>query len=304
MNLRQLRTLVAIAEQGSFTAAGQAVGLSHSAVSLQIKALEAELGIALADRTQRPPRLTARGQALVEQARRMAAIEDEIRALGSDQAIAGMLAVGVVPTEMVHLLPPALVRLKARHPKLALRVRSGLSSELAQAVRGGELDLAVATWPDIAPEGLELDEIAREALVVIAPADAAEATVPELVAAHPFIWFNRRTWAGEQIERLLAARSLRPREGMEADSLEAIAALVAHGLGISVVPERPGARFPEGLRRLPLGGPDAVRRLALIARIGNPKARLAAALLDEIRAVSGWTATPQAAVARGLSGRD
>ncbi len=135
MNLRQLRTLVAIAEQGSFTAAGNAVGLSHSAISLHVKALEQELGVALVDRTQRPPRLTARGAALVEQARRMAALVDEIRALGSDEMLAGSLAVGVVPTEMVHLLPPALARLRALHPKLAIRVRTGLSSELAQAVR-------------------------------------------------------------------------------------------------------------------------------------------------------------------------
>jgi DNA-binding transcriptional LysR family regulator len=283
MNLRQLHTLVAIADRGSFTAAGEAVGLSHSAVSLQVKALEEELGVSLADRNQRPPRLTARGLALVEQARRMAAIEEEIRALGSDQALAGTLAVGAVPTEMVHLLPRALAQLRVRHPKLALRVRSGLSSELAQAVRGGELDVAVATWPDIAPEGLALNEIAREPLVVIAPAAAPEATVPELVAAHPFIWFNRRTWAGAQIERFVAERGLTPREGMETDSLEAIAALVAHGLGVSVVPERPGATLPDGVRRLVLGGRDAVRRLALIERSRNPRARLVAALLGELR---------------------
>ena len=154
-------------------------------------------------------------------------------------------------------------------------------------MRGGELDVAVATWPAIAPEGLALHEIAREPLVVIAPADAPEATVPELIAAHPFIWFSRKTWAGQQIERLLGALGLRPRQGMEADSLEAIAALVAHGLGVSVVPERSGAPFPDRLRRLPLDGPDAFRRLALIERDANPKARLAAALLEELRAVTG-----------------
>ncbi len=282
MNLRQLDTLVAIAEHGSFTAAGRAVGLSHSAVSLQVKALEQELGIALVDRRQRPPRLTARGAALVGQARRMAALVEEIRALGSDAALAGMLAVGVVPTEMVHLLPPALARLRARHPKLAIRVRTGLSSELAAAVRGGDLDAAVVTGPDIAPEGLSLSEIAREPLVAIAPAEAPGASAAELVAAHPFIWFSRRTWAGQQIERMLAARGLRPAEAMEVDSIEAIESLVAHGLGVSVVPERPGAPLPPGLRRLPLGDPPAYRQLVLAVREGGPKARLAEALHAEL----------------------
>jgi len=286
MNLRQLRTLVAIAEQGSFTAAGNAVGLSHSAISLHVKALEEELGIALADRTQRPPRLTARGVALVEQARRMAALEDEIRALGSDKALAGSLAVGVVPTAMVHLLPPALARLRALHPKLAIRVRTGLSSELAQAVRGAELDVAVVTRPDIPPEGLGLHQIAREPLVVIAPANATEATDADLIAAHPFIWFSRKTWAGQHIERLLHARGLRPGEAIEVDSLEAIESLVAHGLGVSVVPERSGAPLPKSLRRVPFGTPQAARHLALIERDSNPKARLAAALHAELAAVS------------------
>lgn len=282
MNLRQLDTIIAIAERGSFTAAGDAVGLSHSAVSLHVKALEQELGVALVDRTQRPPRLTARGGALVEQARRMAALADDIRALGSDAVLAGSLAVGVVPTAMVHLLPPALARLKALHPKLAIRVRTGLSSELAQAVRMAEIDVAVATRPDVMPEGLALHEIAREPLVVIAPGDSAEDTDAGLIAAHPFIWFSRKTWAGQQIERLLHARGLHPPEAMEVDSMEAIEALVAHGLGVSVVPERTGtsraAPLPDTLRHLPFGDPQAGRRLTLIERDSNPKARLAAAL--------------------------
>lgn len=286
MNLRQLESLVAIADHGSFTAAGGAVGLSHSAISLQVKALEQELGVALADRSKRPPRLTARGAALVDRARRMLTLAGEIRALGSDAALAGVLAVGVVPTEMVHLLPPALARLRASHPRLAIRVRTGLSSELAAAVRGGELDAAVVTAPDIAPEGLSLGEITREPLVAIAPAGAPGTDAAGLIAAHPFIWFSRRTWAGQQIERVLAARGLRPAAGMEVDSIEAIESLVAHGLGVAVVPERPGAPLPPGVRRLPLGGTDAFRRLVLAVREEAPKAHLAEALRAELVAAA------------------
>jgi molybdate transport repressor ModE-like protein len=65
MNLRQLKTLVELAETGSFSAAGRAVGLSHSAVSLHVKALEEELNVQLVDRSRRPPTLTNRGLALV-----------------------------------------------------------------------------------------------------------------------------------------------------------------------------------------------------------------------------------------------
>ena len=286
MNLRQLRTLVAIDQHGTFTAAGRAVGLSHSAVSLHVKAMEEELGVRLADRSQRPPRLTQAGTALVEQARRMAALVDEIHALGSDAVLAGALAVGVVPTAMVHLLPPALARLRAAHPKLTIQVRTGLSSELAQAVRGGELDVAVVTHPDLAPEGLALSDIAEEPLVAIAPPGSQGETAEDLIAAHPFIWFSRKTWAGQHIERLLHARALRPSAAMEVDSLEAIEAMVLHGLGASVVPVRPGAALPPSLVQRPFGKPQEVRRLALIERASNPKARLAAALHQQLVAVA------------------
>ncbi len=287
MNLRQLQTFVAVAEHGSFTAAGAAVGLSHSAVSLHVKALEEALGLALVDRATRPPRLTPHGAALVERARRAAALMDEIRALGSDAALAGSLAVGVVPTEMVHLLPPALARLRTLHPRLSLRVRTGLSSELAQAVLDAALDVAVVTAPDIAPEGLVLHEIAAEPLTVIGPADAAEETDAAMIAAHPFIWFSRKTWAGQQIERLIEARGLGPRAAMEVDSLEAIEALVAHGLGVSVVPERARAPLPAGVRRLPFGEPRAQRRLVLAERPRNPRSRFVEALRHELAAVAG-----------------
>lgn len=286
MNLRQLQSLVAIAEHGSFTAAARAVGLSHSAISLHVKALEQALGVALVDRATRPPRLTVEGAALVEHARRMSALMDEIRAIGADGALAGSLAVGVVPTEMVHLLPPALARLRQLHPRLSLRVRTGLSSELAQAVRGAELDIALVTAPDIMPEGLVLHEIAREPLSLIAPAGASEATVAEMIAAHPFVWFSRNTWAGQQIERLVEARGLHPRAAMEADSLEAVEALVAQGLGVSVVPERVLAPRSPALRRLPFGAPRAYRRLALAERADNPRARLAEALRAELVAAA------------------
>lgn len=283
MNLRQLRTLVAIAEQGSFTAAGEAVGLSHSAVSLQIKALEDELGVTLADRTLRPPRLTDRGLALVEQARRIGHILEEIRALGSEGGLAGALALGVVPTALVHPLPRALAHLQAAHPRLSIRVRSGLSGDLAQAVRAGELDTALVTAPALMPEGITSRHVSAERLELIAAAEIDGDEIADLIARHPFIWFSRKTWAGQQIERVLAVRGLRPREAMEVDALDAVEALVRAGLGVSVVPARSG--MPQAgpdLRRIALDGEDAVRRLCLIERELHPRAHIVDALHAEL----------------------
>ena len=286
MNLRRLRTMVAIAEAPSFTAAGAALGLSHGAVSLHVKELEAELGVALVDRARRPPVLTDRGAALVEHARRMLAIADEIAGLGSATALVGTLAVGIVPSAMAGLAPPALAALRAAHPGLRLRIRTGLSADLALMVRSGELDAALTTAPEAAIPGLRAREAAREPLEAIAPdsggADAAQ-DARALLQGRPFIWFSRRTWAGQMIERRIEEMGLGVDAAMEVDSLEAVEALVRHGLGVSVAPRRAGAGRL-GIRAAPLGDPPLWRALALLERPRNPRARLADALLAAVRA--------------------
>jgi DNA-binding transcriptional LysR family regulator len=280
LNPRHLASLVAIAEHGGFGAAGAAVGRSHSAISLHVKALEQALGTRLVDRSVRPPVLTADGEALLSEARRLLGVLDDIAALARSDRLAGRLAVGIVPTALTHLAPPALAHLRRAHPEVAISIHAGLSGELAGMVGAGELDAALLTAPDLAPEALRLRPVAEEPLVVAAPADAPEESDAELIAAHPFIWFSRRTWAGQQIERRLLDRGIRARGAMEVDSLEAIEALVRHGLGVAVVPDRtgPGGSAPPGLKFRPFGRPQAVRRLALISRPQNGKARLIEAL--------------------------
>ena len=286
MDLRRLRTMVAIAEAPSFTAAGAALGLSHGAVSLHVRDLEAELGVALVDRARRPPVLTDRGAALVEHARRMLAIADEIAGLGSATALVGTLAVGIVPSAMAGLAPPALAALRAAHPGLRLRIRTGLSADLALMVRSGELDAALTTAPEAAIPGLRAREAAREPLEAIAPdsggADAAQ-DARALLQGRPFIWFSRRTWAGQMIERRIEEMGLGVDAAMEVDSLEAVEALVRHGLGVSVAPRRAGAGRL-GIRAAPLGDPPLWRALALLERHRNPRARLADALLAAVQA--------------------
>lgn len=286
MDLHRLRTLVAVADARSFTAAGRALGLSHSAVSLHIKDLEAALGLALVDRAVRPPALTERGVAIVEQARRMLAIAEDIRALGAVPGLVGGLSVGVVPTAMAGLVPPALVALREAHPRLRLTIRTGLSGDLADAVRAGALDAALATAPDIPLPGLSARPVAHEPIEAIAPADVPAGPAASLLAGRPFIWFSRQTWAGQQIERALAEASIAVEAVMEVDSLEAVEALVRAGLGVSVVPRRAGASRV-GLRVAALAAPGLARTLALIAPPRHPRGKLIDALFAALVAAGG-----------------
>lgn len=288
MKLEHLRTLVALAEHRTFADAGAAVGLSQSAVSLHVKALEESLGTPLLDRSHRPPVLNERGQALVEQARRMLQLCDEIAGIASADSLVGSLSIGAVPTALGSILPPALKALRTAHPHLKIQVQSGLSGELATRLRAGMIDAALTTGPGRPVAGLKLREIGREPLVVIAPAEAPQTRDAELLAAYPFIWFNRQTWAGSEIERLLAARAIEVAEEMEVDSLEAIVAMVGQGLGVAIVPQRLAAPpFPPDLKAVPFGDPPATRTLAFLERRANPKRRLTDAFYGELRQLAG-----------------
>ena len=276
INTRHLTSLTAIAQHGTFAAAGAALGRSHSAISLHIKALEEELGTRLVDRSVRPAVLTADGEALAAQAGRLQQVLDDIRSIGHGETIAGQLAVGIVPTVMSHFAPPALSLLSRRHPGLRPVIRTGLSGELAFAVRAGDLDAAVVTAPDLPPEDLESRPVADEPLVVIAPPGSTGETDADLLRGHPFIWFSRKTWAGQQIERRLLDRKIRVRPSMEIDNLDAIVELVRHGLGVAIVPGV--GQDLSGLITRPFCNPQMVRRTVVLSRPGGAGARLIEAL--------------------------
>ncbi|QIE57317.1 LysR family transcriptional regulator [Pikeienuella piscinae] len=273
MNIRHLRTLVAAVERGSFAAAGEAVGVSHSAVSLQIKSLEDELGVSLFDRSKRPPAPTARGRALADHARKTLEHFDAARAIATGELVKGKLTVGAVPTMLSSILPHALATLRDHHPELRIEIRSDSSAGLAARLQRGELDIALCTRPDPSPPGLEWRHVATEPFVVIAPAHAPGETDADLLTGLPFIWFNRKTWAGRGIEAEMQRRGIPVSADIEIDSLDAISSLVGAGLGVSIVPVCKGARpFPRRLRSLPFGDPPYCREIgALVAPEGAPE---------------------------------
>jgi DNA-binding transcriptional LysR family regulator len=279
MELRHLRTLVAIADYGGFAAAGEAIGLTQSAVSLHVKALEDGLGARLFDRSKRPPLLNARGSDLVERAREIVRLCGELEDAFEGTDIAGVLELGAIPTVLTGTLPGALASMREAHPRLLVRLTSGLSGELARRVYKGELDAGIVTEPVELAAGLSWHPFAAEPLVVIAPADAVEDGDRALLESRPFIRFKRFAWAGQLIDARLRDRGIRVRTSMEVDSLEAISLMVSHGLGVSVVPLRNVAEpFPPGVKFVDFGRPAVQRVVGLIERTANPKAQFVRAL--------------------------
>ena len=288
MELRQLKTMLAIADYGSFAAAADAVNLTQSAISLQIKNLEDELGIELFDRRHRPPVLNEKGALLVEHARSIVKTCDEILRLRSGSELAGSLVFGAVPTALGGIVPLALATMRKRHPALHIEVKSALSVDLAGQVRTGDIDLALVSQPAQLAEGLAATAIVQEPLVVIAPPQIEGEQDFELLQTAPFIQFNKRAWVGQQIHQHLADRKIRVQLSMEIDSLEAIARMVRHDLGVSVIPmSTPAPAVCNGLKWVPFGDPAQFRTLVVIQRHANPKAQLADALINILQRAAG-----------------
>ena len=145
MSIRRLKTLVAVAEEGSFAAAADAVHLSQGAVSMQMKALEEDLQVELFDRSKRPPELNEAGRALVPKARELIELyAGMVDIAAGNAAFFGSLTIGAVPTALAGLIPKTLAALRDSYPDLRVRVVPGLSADLMTQIERGQLDAAAA----------------------------------------------------------------------------------------------------------------------------------------------------------------
>lgn len=288
MALTLLRTLIAVSETGSFSAAAARVHVSQAAVGQQMKRLEETLGVPLFDRDRKTPRLNPLGQSLVPKARDVvAAYDGMLDDLTGEAQMMGEMTLGAVPSTLRGLVPRAVKQLVAAYPALRIRVVPGLSDDLAEQVERGALDAALLGPFRSVRETMVWQPIAQEPLVLIAAPDMTGDDPASLLMSLPYIRHTRRAAAGRLADDWLVRRKLAVTTAMEMETLEAVTSMVAHGLGVSVVPDMcvPEAEF-SGLRKLELPGAP-VRELGLLSRADSPKRRLSDRLLEEVSSVIG-----------------
>jgi len=244
MLIRSLRAFLAFHDSGTLVAAASRVHLSQAAVSVQMKMLEAELGVELFVRTRRSLRLTPAGEQLVPLAVQMLAQYDRMRALGAAQQMAGTLSLGIITTELTGRVSELLVRLKDSHPQFDVRVTTGISGDLAGRVARGELDAALVTKPlEALDDALVARPVLSEPFGLVTPAEHSGRSLRDTLATAPFLQFDRRAWTGALIESYLRRKRIAVTPIIELNSLEAIAAMVGRGLGVSIVPLVQGAAW-------------------------------------------------------------
>ncbi|HEY8513976.1 MAG TPA: LysR family transcriptional regulator [Candidatus Binatia bacterium] len=241
METKHLRTLVTIVELSSFTRAGLKLGLSQSAISQQIGALERKLGVKLLRRSGTGAKPTPAGELLVEHARQILARIDNARRLLSelDASPGGLLRIGAGASACELLLPDVLRALRASFPRLELHVRSSHGDLTLERLVDGEIDVGLLPMPVAHPK-LRLTELGRDELVLITPPSHALANrtriEPADLTSEPLVICGRRSSTFQLVERVLLEAGVFPRIAIEVDQLGALCALVARGMGVSVVP--------------------------------------------------------------------
>ncbi|HEV2993346.1 MAG TPA: LysR substrate-binding domain-containing protein [Acidimicrobiia bacterium] len=268
MELRHLDTVLAIAEQGSFTAAADALATVQSNVSEQVRQLEAELGAQLLTRGRRGATPTECGERVIDRARR---VRRELEALRADLSMlqgleAGHASFGTVGTASRWIVPRLVTELRARAPGVRLRVNEGASERLVTEVLAGELAQAVVTEP-VHERRLVAETLLEEALVGVVPVDAPLPSGPVLLdalATYGLVLPPRVNPLRDEVEHAAAARGLTLPVTVEVEGIRLIADLVAAGAGASVLPETAVPTELIGVRTVPLADVPP-RRLALVS---------------------------------------
>jgi DNA-binding transcriptional LysR family regulator len=276
VSIRMLKTLLAVADHRTFSAAADAVAVTHAAVSQQMRTLEAEMQVALFDRSGRTPQLTPIGRAIVTKAREVVKAYDNIvpSVLG-DVGLQGEVLLGAIPTSLTGLAPLSIALLRKTYPDIRVHVQPGLTTQLLLQIERGSIDAAIVSRPAVLANGIGFLDVAHEPLQLIASQETASDDYLELLRDMPFIRFSRDAVVGNTIETWLQSKNIKVNEMMELEGLEAISSMVLANLGISIVPTQSVKQFSTlPLKRIPLPDGAPVRKLGLAFNKDSPRKRL------------------------------
>jgi len=265
--IKEFKTFIAVARDGTFTGAGTHLGLTQSAVSAQIKRLEEYLGVALFDRGARAAVLNAHGREMLPQAEELVAMAERLVTTAGAGHVSGSLRIGAIASVQHDLLVDALGRFRAVYPDVRVRIVPGVSLSLLGQVDAGEVDMAVLIRPPFAlPPELGWQRLLSEPVVLAMPEAMPLAPWRDVLATQPFIRYDRASFGGRVVDIFLKKHRINVHEAVELDEIDAIANLVRHGLGVALLPQLRGLDLT-GLRLVPLEEHAFHRDIGIIGRL-------------------------------------
>jgi len=257
LNLDQLRTLVTVAELGSFTLAARALHLSQPAVSLHISELEKRLELPLVERGPRRVATTPAGDELVDRARRL--LRDAHDAVDSlrrrSRGLPAQVRVGASTGGLSHVLPGLLRMLEATFADVQIELRTGRSPELMDWLVAGAVDVAILAGGHAPQPAVSTREWRSTSLFAVIPRSwkAPAHITPRWLASRPLILNEPSTQITSQIMGWFAQAGLQPKPRLEMGYDEVTRGLVGAGYGATILPMEAGSTpLPADVRALPL----------------------------------------------------
>ncbi|MFI5543822.1 LysR family transcriptional regulator [Streptomyces sp. NPDC051815] len=287
---QELRILVAVAEARGFSAAAAALGLTQSAVSHSVRGSEAKLGAVLFERGRSGASPTPAGERAVGHARRILRLYEvmgaEARGAARDggrDALGGVLRIAAFRSAALHLLPPALERLAARHPGIRpeVRVVREIGAGAAGEVLAGRADLGIATLggPQDALPGLLTGVLTREEYRLVHPAGHPDPRALPLMdwdencGSYTRSWWRAQDWI--------------PRATVTAEDDAMVLTMVGRGLGMAIMPELSLREATDAVETTGLGPGGPVRQVGYVTTPESASTLAIRALIRELRSGNG-----------------
>jgi DNA-binding transcriptional LysR family regulator len=288
LTLQQLRLVLAVHDTGSFTLAAEHLHLAQSSMSRTVREVERKLGVTLFERTTRHIVPTPEGMEFSHVARRMVESFDTgiNHFRGFLAGTRGRVRIAALPSLAAILLPPIMSAYRIDHPSVELSIEDGVSGEVLDRARSGDVDLAVTVAPEPLDD-LDVRPVATDLFCCVFPTGHRFSTRARLSWAdlerEPYIAFDPTSSIRQHADSAFATAKAQPELVVEARTIPAVAGLVAAGLGVSAVP---GLVLPlmgfAGLEHRALDRPSASRPIAIIRDPHRPLAPAAEAFLDAI----------------------
>jgi len=271
INFRQLEVFCAVAKTMSFTRASHVLFISQSTVSQHVREMEGALGVKVFSRNRRNISLTNAGENLLERSRNIFQLlqEAETEAKTATDPYRGKLSFGCASTTLLYHLPSILLEYTHKYPDVELNITGGTIQEVGAQMWSGALDLALVVLPLSSP-AMETVVLFEESFVGVLPAkhrlaDRPNLHVPDL-AAERFILHRQGQNTRKLIDRFLFKLRITPQVTIELAETEAIKAMVAQGLGVSILPESAflNARDQKDVRTFHIAKKNLKRSLAVV----------------------------------------
>jgi DNA-binding transcriptional LysR family regulator len=263
MELRHLRYFIAVAEEGHITRAAERLGMQQPPLSQRIKAIERELDVQLFHRKARGVELTDAGRAFLDNARGVLAqldhtFETTRRTARGEE---GRISIGIVPASPFHPLVPRAIRaFREAYPLVSVRLEERLGGELLELLRNEQIDVAFIRTPHADQEGLVINRLLEEPMLVALPSahalarsDGESSLLLKHLARETFILYGPPGGGLREVTMAACrAAGFSPRAVQEAPRIASTLSLVAVGLGISLVPASLRHMYVDGVvyRRL------------------------------------------------------